>query len=159
MPCNLYGPNDTFDLEKSHVLSAMVRPFEEARVAGASAVTLWGTGGARREFLHVRDLVSAVFHLMGRWLEPNFVNVGSGEDLTIRELADDVRRATGYGGSVGWDPAKPDGMPRKCWDVTRLRETGFVLATALPAGIRELVEEFRSRGGKPDRRREEGARP
>ncbi len=145
MPCNLYGPNDSFDLERSHVLSALVRRFEEARLSGAAAVTLWGTGSARREFLHVEDLVSAVLHLLGTWHTPEFLNVGSGEDLMIRELAEEVRKATGFDGEIAWDPSRPDGMPRKCLDVSRLRDTGFRTSIALSEGISALVEEFRKR--------------
>lgn len=145
MPCNLYGPNDSFDLARSHVLSALVRRFEDARVEGAPEVTLWGTGSACREFMHVEDLAAAVFHLIGAWPSPDFVNVGTGEDVTIRDLAREVAAATGFAGRIRWDATKPDGMPRKCLDVSRLRSTGFQHRIDLPSGIRSLVAEYRSR--------------
>jgi GDP-L-fucose synthase len=143
MPCNLYGTNDSYDLAHSHVLSALVRRFEDARIEGAPEVTLWGTGSSFREFLHVDDLAEAAFHLLGAWHSPDFVNVGTGEDLTIRDLASEVARATGFEGRIRWDSTKPDGMPRKCLDVERLRSTGFRHRIDLPTGIRSMVEDYR----------------
>lgn len=135
MPTNLYGPGDNFDLETSHVLPALIRRFHEARLSGAPAVTLWGSGSPRREFLHVDDLAAACVLLLERYDGDAPVNVGSGEDLTIRELAATVADVTSYQGSVEWDTAKPDGTPRKLLDVSRLASLGFAPRIDLRDGI------------------------
>lgn len=135
MPTNLYGPGDSFDLETSHVLPALIRRFHEARHRGAPAVTLWGSGNPRREFLHVDDLAAACVLLLERYDEDAPVNVGSGEDLTIRELASVVGDVTSYQGEVVWDTTKPDGTPRKLLDVSRLAALGFKPRIALREGI------------------------
>lgn len=135
MPTNLYGPGDNFDLETSHVLPALIRRFHEARYSGAPAVTLWGSGSPRREFLHVDDLAAACVLLLERYDGDEPVNVGSGEDLTIRELASTVADVTSYQGLVEWDTAKPDGTPRKLLDVSRLASLGFEPQIPLRAGI------------------------
>ncbi|MFH8475506.1 GDP-L-fucose synthase family protein [Streptomyces sp. NPDC018000] len=135
MPTNLYGPGDNFDLETSHVLPALLRRFHEARRDGSPAVTLWGSGSPRREFLHVDDLAAACLLLLERYDGDEPVNVGCGEDLTIRELAAIVQDVTGYQGSVVWDTSKPDGTPRKLLDVTRLTSLGFAPQIPLPDGI------------------------
>jgi GDP-L-fucose synthase len=147
VPCNLYGTNDTFDLERAHVLSALVRRFCDAVDAGQTDVTLWGTGQARREFLHVDDLAEAILLLMERWASPDIVNVGSGHDLTIRALAGIVAEATGFGGRITWDTSMPDGMPRKCLDVSRLAALGFRPRIALREGVARTVREYRERRG------------
>ncbi|MBO0914754.1 GDP-L-fucose synthase family protein [Streptomyces laculatispora] len=135
MPTNLYGPGDNFDLETSHVLPALIRRFHEARLSGAPAVTLWGSGSPRREFLHVDDLAAACVLLLERYDGDEPVNVGSGEDLTIRELASTVADVTCYQGVVEWDTAKPDGTPRKLLDVSRLASLGFAPRIELRDGI------------------------
>ncbi|MFB7550563.1 GDP-L-fucose synthase family protein [Streptomyces sp. NPDC056154] len=135
MPTNLYGPGDNFDLETSHVLPALIRRFHEARRDGTPAVTLWGSGSPRREFLHVDDLAAACLLLLERYDGEDPVNVGCGEDLTIRELARTISEVTGYQGMVEWDAAKPDGTPRKLLDVSLLTSLGFTPRIALRDGI------------------------
>ncbi len=135
MPTNLYGPGDNFDLETSHVLPALIRRFHEARRDGAAEVTLWGSGSPRREFLHVDDLAAACVRLLEAYDGDEPVNIGCGEDLTIRELAETVRDVTGYQGRIGWDTSKPDGTPRKLLDVTRLSSLGFKPQIPLRDGI------------------------
>jgi len=137
MPTNLYGPRDNFDLESSHVLPAMIRRFHEASLAGAPAVTLWGTGTPRREFLHVDDLASAACFAMQHYDEPEPLNVGVGEDLTIAELAALVARATGYTGRILFDSSRPDGTPRKLLDISRLTALGWRPRIALEEGVDE----------------------
>ncbi|MFI6727085.1 GDP-L-fucose synthase family protein [Streptomyces atratus] len=135
MPTNLYGPGDNFDLETSHVLPALIRRFHEARRDGSPAVTLWGSGSPRREFLHVDDLAAACLLLLERYDGDEPVNVGCGEDLTIHELAKTVKDVTGYQGRVEWDASKPDGTPRKLLDVSRLTSLGFAPRIPLRDGI------------------------
>ncbi|WP_097878724.1 GDP-L-fucose synthase [Streptomyces sp. ms184] len=135
MPTNLYGPGDNFDLETSHVLPALIRRFHEARGDGAPEVTLWGSGSPRREFLHVDDLAAACVTLLEAYDGDEPVNIGCGEDLTIRELAETVRDVTGYEGRIAWDTSKPDGTPRKLLDVTRLNALGFTPKIPLRDGI------------------------
>lgn len=135
MPTNLYGPGDNFDLTSSHVLPALIRKFDEAKLAGAPAVTVWGTGLPRREFLHVDDLADACVFLMERYQGSEIVNIGTGEDLTIAELAELVRDVVGYGGRIVYDPTKPDGTPVKRLDVSRLTALGWRYRIALRAGI------------------------
>ena len=143
MPCNLYGPNDSFDVEHSHVLSAMVRKFVDAARSGASQVTLWGTGSARREFLHVDDLAAAVLLLMEKWTSPDIVNVGCGNDVTIRELATTIAAKAGFTGELAWDSSMPDGMPRKCLDTSRLAALGFRPVISLEMGIEQMIGDYR----------------
>ncbi|GGS47341.1 GDP-L-fucose synthase family protein [Streptomyces badius] len=135
MPTNLYGPGDNFDLETSHVLPALIRRLHEARRDGAPEVTLWGSGSPRREFLHVDDLAAACVTLLEAYDGDEPVNIGCGEDLTIRELAETVREVTGYEGRIVWDTSKPDGTPRKLLDVTRLNALGFTPEIPLRDGI------------------------
>lgn len=142
MPTNLYGPWDNFDLENSHVLPALMRRFHEAKQAGLPEVTLWGTGSPRREFLHVDDLADACVRLMERYSGDLCLNVGTGEDLTIAEAAETVRRVVGYRGDIRWDSSKPDGAPRKLLDVTRLHELGWRHRIGLEEGLRSLYEAF-----------------
>ena len=132
MPTNLYGPGDNFDLEGGHVLPALVRRFHEAREAGDDSVTVWGTGTARREFLHVAD---ACLFLMDRYSEAGHVNVGTGVDLTIRELAETVRDLVHPEGELVFDTSRPDGMPRKVLDVSRLTDLGWTATTSLAEGL------------------------
>jgi GDP-L-fucose synthase len=137
MPTNLYGPGDNFDLETSHVLPALLRRFHEARLAGAPSVTLWGTGQPRREFLHVDDLAAACVFLMEHPSPPEIVNVGTGVDVTIAELAVLVRSVVGFEGQILWDPSKPDGTPRKLLNVDRLSALGWRASIGLEEGVRE----------------------
>ncbi|MFH8376572.1 GDP-L-fucose synthase [Streptomyces cyaneofuscatus] len=135
MPTNLYGPGDNFDLETSHVLPALIRRFHEAQRDGAPEVTLWGSGSPRREFLHVDDLAAACVTLLEAYDGDAPVNIGCGEDLTIRELAATIAEVTGYQGRIGWDTSKPDGTPRKLLDVSRLTSLGFKPQIPLRDGI------------------------
>lgn len=145
MPCNLYGPNDSFDPLHSHVLSALVRKFVDAASENRSTVTVWGTGAARREFLHVDDAARAVLLLLERWDSPHIINVGFGEDVSIKKLAETIADVVGYRGTIAWDASKPDGMPRKCTDVSRLLQLGFQPQISLRQGIASMVEEYRKR--------------
>ena len=153
MPTNLYGPGDNFDLETSHVLPALIRRFHEAAEAKAPSVTLWGTGTPRREFLHVDDLARACLAVMERHEGEQILNVGTGEDLSLRDLAELVARATGYEGRILWDPSKPDGTPRKVLDVGRIRALGWEPRIGLEEGIRETLrwyrESLRGEDGNP----------
>jgi len=137
MPTNLYGPGDNFDLQSSHVLPAMIRKFHEARLAGAPQVVVWGTGTPRREFLHVDDLADAAVFLMQNYDEPEIVNVGTGIDVTIRELAEMIARVTGYDGEIVFDTSKPDGTPRKLLDVSKLTALGWKASVSLEQGIEQ----------------------
>jgi GDP-L-fucose synthase len=143
MPTNLYGPGDNFDLKSSHVLPALVRKFLEAVQRGDETVTLWGTGAPRREFLHVDDLAAAAVFLMQNYSKELFINVGTGTDVTIRELAQLIADATGFKGSIITDPTKPDGTPRKLMDVSRLKAMGWKPRISLEEGIERTVREYR----------------
>lgn len=145
IPCNLYGTNDSFDPQSAHVLSSLVRKFVDAVDNGEGEVTMWGTGAARREFLHVDDLADAVLFLMTHPDPPEIINVGSGFDVSIRELAERVARAAGFGGKLLWDASKPDGMPRKCLDVTGMTALGFRPRIGLEEGIAMTIAEYRDR--------------
>jgi GDP-L-fucose synthase len=142
MPTNLYGPNDNFDLQSSHVLPALIRRFHEAKTAGASEVTLWGTGTPRREFLHVSDLADAVVFVMNHYDEEQIINVGTGEDIRISDLAALVSEVVGYSGAIRYDTTKPDGTSRKLLDVSRLRSLGWRPRVPLKQGIQETYEWF-----------------
>ena len=140
MPTNLYGPGDNFDLESAHVIPAMIRRFHEAKISGAPAATLWGTGTPRREFLHVDDLANAACFLMEDYDAPEALNVGVGEDLTIAELAALVARVIGYSGCVAFDSSRPDGTPRKLLDVSRIHGLGWHAQIPLERGIASTYE-------------------
>ena len=135
MPTNLYGPGDNFDLETSHVLPALMHRFHDAKVAGDPTVTVWGTGSPLREFLHVDDLATAVLHLLDNYDEPGPINVGFGEDLPIRELAELVADVVGYEGELIWDTTRPDGTPRKILDSSRIRASGWEPRIGLREGL------------------------
>jgi GDP-L-fucose synthase len=137
MPTNLYGPGDNFDLESSHVLPALLRKCHEAKSAGAPEVTVWGTGQPRREFLHVDDLADAVVYLMQHYDAEDIINVGVGEDITIRELAEMMASMVGFSGALRFDPSKPDGTPRKLLDVSRLFAFGWRPQISLREGLRQ----------------------
>lgn len=136
MPTNLYGPGDNFDLESSHVLPAMLRKFHNAKESNAAEVVLWGTGSPRREFLFVDDLADACLFVMRNYDGEQFLNVGTGQDLSIRELAELVAQVTGYSGRIAWNTNMPDGTPRKLLDVSRLQDLGWKAKTSLSDGIR-----------------------
>ena len=142
MPTNMYGPNDNYDLQTSHVLPALIRKFHEAKIADNPAVTCWGTGAPRREFLYADDLARACVFLMQNYSEEQFINVGFGSDITIRELADLVKRIVGFEGEILWDTSKPDGTPRKLMDSSRLFALGWKPKTDLETGIRFAYEDF-----------------
>jgi len=143
MPTNLYGPNDNYDLNNSHVLPALIRKFHEAKKKGEPSVMLWGTGKPRREFLHADDLADACFFLMQQYDEPGFVNIGTGEDLEIGELALLVKKIVGYEGKIEHDLSKPDGTPRKLMDVSKLNRLGWKASITLEEGIRRVYEDFK----------------
>jgi len=143
MPTNLYGPNDNYHPQNSHVLPALIRKFHEAKMAHEPFVTLWGTGTPRREFLHVDDLADACFYLMQHYEEPGFVNIGTGEDLPILDLAKLVQQIVGYGGEIRHDLSKPDGTPRKLMDVRKLHALGWKASIGLEEGIRAVYAEVK----------------
>ena len=143
MPTNLYGPEDNFDPETSHVVPALLRKFHEAVASGAREVTLWGSGQPRREFLHVDDLADASVFLMESYSSAEIVNVGTGEDLTILELAELIGEITGFGGELRLDSSKPDGTPRKLLDVSRLTELGWKARIGLREGLRQTYEWYK----------------
>ena len=144
MPTNLYGPGDNYDTEHGHVLPTMIRKFETARVNGSQKVTLWGSGSPLREFLHVDDLASACLFLLEMENPPDLVNVGSGREVTIRQLADMVKEATGSQAFIEWDRTKPDGTPRKLCDTRLIRKLGWAPKIDLAAGLRRTVDEYRA---------------
>ena len=143
MPCNIYGTNDHFDLERSHVLSALVRRFVDAKDESKPSVTLWGTGVARREFIHVNDVAESLIFLMEKWNSPDIVNVGTGVDISIRELAILIADQVGYRGEICWDTSKPDGMLRKCLDTSQLNNIGFKPNISLQEGVALTISEYR----------------
>ncbi|CAG5073556.1 GDP-L-fucose synthase [Dyadobacter sp. CECT 9623] len=142
MPTNLYGPNDNYDLNNSHVLPAMIRKFHEAKEENRPAVELWGTGSPLREFLHADDLADACYFLMQNYNEPGFVNVGVGADVTIKSLAEMIRDIVGYDGGINWNTDKPDGTPRKLMDVGKLHGLGWKHRIELEDGIRVTYQDF-----------------
>ena len=142
MPTNLYGPYDNFDLETSHVLPAMIRKFHDAKEDGHTPVTLWGSGSPMREFLHVDDVASAVLFTLTNEMEHDLYNVGTGKDITIKQLAETIQDITGHEGEIIWDSSKPDGTPRKLMDVSRMKEAGWSYSIELEEGIRRTYEWF-----------------
>ncbi len=144
IPCNVYGPGDHFEFERSHVVSALVRRFIEAKWNDSPIVTLWGTGNARRELLHVDDLADACLFLLHNYDSPEIINVGSGYDLTIRELAETIANIVEYNGRLDWDITKPDGMPQKLLEVNKLNKLGWQYKIDLETGIRSVVKDFES---------------
>jgi GDP-L-fucose synthase len=142
MPTNLYGPNDNYDLQNSHVLPALLRKFHEAKVNGYPFVEIWGTGTPRREFLHVDDLAQACLLLMNDYHQQGFVNIGTGSDIDIKSLALLIKEIVGYAGNIKFDPSKPDGTPRKLLDVSRLNKLGFKSRIGLREGIQMVYNDF-----------------
>ena len=142
MPTNLYGPGDSYHPQNSHVLPALIRKFHEAHETGAGEVTLWGTGSPKREFLHVDDLADACVFLLGLDNPPDWVNVGWGEDVSIKELAGLVAETVGFQGDIRWDSSKPDGTPRKLMDVSRLKDAGWKARTGLKDGIQKTYRSY-----------------
>jgi len=145
MPTNLYGPNDNYDLNNSHVLPALIRKFHTAKMSGDSEVEVWGTGSPLREFLHVDDLAEACMHLMLHYNEKLFVNIGTGEDLSIKALAEMVKEITGFQGNIRWNTEKPDGTPRKLMNVSRINAAGWKHRIALRDGITSVYEDFKTK--------------
>ena len=143
MPCNLYGTNDNYDLYSSHVVSATIRKCVDAVDEGRDTVTIWGSGNARREFLHVDDAAAAILFMLEHYHAPQFINIGWGEDVTIRTLAEIVAELSGFNGTVVFDTSKPDGMPRKVMDVSRMREMGFAPQITLEQGLQQTIQEYR----------------
>ena len=143
MPTNLYGPGDNYDLQNSHVVPAVLRKFHEAKVQGDPTVTCWGTGSPRREFLHVDDLAEACLFLMEKYDDKPFVNVGTGTDLPIRELAETIQDIVGFEGELIWDTGKPDGTPRKLMNCDRIHALGWTHRISLEDGLRTVYEEYK----------------
>ena len=142
MPTNLYGPNDNYDLKKSHVLPALIRKFHEARKNNHAPVTMWGTGSPKREFLHVDDLADACYHLMQHYDESGLVNIGTGTDVSIKDLALLVQKIVGHTGDIEHDLSKPDGTPRKLMDVSKLKAAGWEASISLEQGIRSVYDQL-----------------
>ena len=142
MPTNMYGPGDNFDLENSHVLPALIRKFHDAKVQGKASVTLWGTGSPKREFLHSDDLGHACVFLIENYDDEVAINVGVGEDVSIKELAELIQGIVGFEGEIDWDSSKPDGTPRKLLDVSRLEALGWKPTIALEQGLKSTYEWF-----------------
>lgn len=144
MPTNLYGPNDNYDLKNSHVLPALIRKFHEAKVENKPYVEVWGSGTPKREFLFVDDLADACIFLMNNYDGKEFVNVGTGEDISIKDLALLIKEIVGFEGELKFDSSKPDGTPRKLMDVSYLKDLGWKYKTGLREGIEKVYEEFKS---------------
>lgn len=147
MPTNLYGPNDNFSPTGSHVLPALIRRYDEAASSGAESVTNWGTGSPRREFLHADDMADAVLHLLEHYDGPGQVNVGTGSDATIREIAETIAGVVGFEGETAWDTSKPDGTPQKLLDVSKLAEAGWTAKIGLEEGLERTVAWYRDHVG------------
>lgn len=149
MPTNLYGPNDNYDLENAHVLPTFIRKFHEAKIAGAKEVVIWGSGTPRREFLHADDLADACVYLMDNYNEAGLVNIGTGIDLTITDLAMMVREVVGFTGELVYDSSKPDGTPRKLMDVSKLTGLGWTYKISLREGLEKVYSEYQSMVAHP----------
>ena len=147
MPTNMYGPNDNYDLQNSHVLPALIRKFHEAKAANAPTVTCWGTGSPLRDFLYADDLARACVFLLENYSEEQFINIGAGKEVSVQELTETVRRVVGFNGVIVWDATKPDGMPRKLMDSSRLLALGWRPQVDLESGIRLAYEDFLKRFG------------
>jgi GDP-L-fucose synthase len=150
MPTNMYGPGDNFDLENSHVLPALIRKFHDAKTKGKASVTLWGTGSPMREFLHADDLGRACVYLLENYNDEIAINVGVGEDIAIKKLAELIKGIVGFQGDIVWDNTKPDGTPRKLLDVSRITALGWKPEISLEDGIRSTYEWFKVHQGLAD---------
>jgi GDP-L-fucose synthase len=144
MPTNLYGPGDNYHPENSHVIPALIRRFHEAKIAAAPEVVCWGTGNPRREFLHVDDLAQGCLHILRAETPPDWINLGTGEDCTIRELAETIAKVVGYQGNIHWDTSRPDGTPRKLMDVSKLKALGWTPETTLLEGLKAAYADFQA---------------
>jgi GDP-L-fucose synthase len=144
MPCNLYGPNDSFDLKHAHVLSSLVRKFTDARDEQLEEITLWGRGIARREFMHVNDVARGILFMIDNYDNHQFINIGWGTDVSIKELAEIISKKIGFMGMIKWDSGKPDGMLRKCMDVSKMRALGFQPEISLSDGIDEMINIYKN---------------
>ncbi|MEL6193432.1 MAG: GDP-L-fucose synthase [Bacteroidota bacterium] len=142
MPTNLYGPNDNYDLQNSHVLPALIRKFHEAKVNGSPSVEIWGDGSPKREFMHVDDLAEACLYMLENYDEKPFVNIGVGEDISIKDLALTIKKIVGFEGELAFDTSKPTGTPRKLMDVGRLNDMGFKPSYSLEEGIKHVYQDF-----------------
>ena len=140
-----YGKNDSFDPNHSHVFSALIKKFYDAKIDNKKSVTVWGTGVARREFMNVSDAVDAIIFLMEDWKggQYEFINLGTGSDISIKELAELIAKKTGFTGKLEWDTTKPDGMLKKCLDVSKIIELGYTPSVSLEQGIEEMIEEYK----------------
>jgi GDP-L-fucose synthase len=147
MPTNLYGPNDNYDLQNSHVLPALIRKFHEAKINGQPSVEVWGTGSPLREFLHVDDLAQACCFLMQNYNDKEFVNVGCGNDLSIKELAEMIQGIVGFQGELIWNTDKPDGTPRKLMDISKIKSLGWSPKIELQTGIESVYQDYQSKQG------------
>jgi GDP-L-fucose synthase len=147
MPTNLYGPGDNYHPEYNHVVAALIRRFHEAKRSGVANVAVWGTGTPRREFLYVEDMADACIHLMKTYSNPELVNIGTGEDITIAEFARVVAASVGYTGTISFDPSRPDGTPRKLLDVSRLDRLGWRARTSLGDGIKLAYQAYLAEHG------------
>lgn len=144
MPCNLYGPNDSFDLSHSHVLSALIKRLTDAKDLGMKEIELWGSGKARREFMHVEDCARAIHYMLNNYSNSEFINIGWGEDVSIKELADLILEELNYDISIKWNTNKPDGMLRKCMDVTRMKNLGFEPTITLRDGVKQMLDIYKT---------------
>ena len=145
MPTNLYGPNDNYDLQNAHVLPSLVRKFHEAKLNNSSEVNIWGSGTPKREFLHADDLADACIYLMNNYSDAGLVNIGTGEDISISDLAGLIQKVVGYEGSIVYDSTKPDGTPRKLMDVSKLTGLGWTFSISLEKGLELVYKEYQSR--------------
>ena len=145
MPCNLYGTNDNFDPQHSHVMPAMIKKFVDAVDNSDDTVTMWGTGVARREFMNVDDCANAIVFMMENYDKSGFINIGTGEDISIYDLAYLIANLTGFNGKILWDSTKPDGMMLKCLDVSKMKEIGFTPTISLEDGIRKMINEYKEK--------------
>ena len=143
MPCNLYGPNDNFDPRHSHVMSALIRKFVEAKEKKKEQIIMWGTGKAKRELMHVNDAARAIVFLMEIYNKPSFVNIGTGTDISIKDLAKLIAKKVNFNGKILWDTTKPDGMPRKCLDVKILKSLDFKHKIEITKGIDMMIKEYK----------------
>jgi GDP-L-fucose synthase len=144
IPPNLYGPNDSFDLEHCHVLSALVKRFSDAVSNNDKEITLWGTGIARREFMHVDDLAKSVVYLLEKKVEKELINIGWGKDISIKELAEIIAKKTGFSGEIQWDSSKPNGMLKKCMNIDRMNELSITPNIKLNDGVDEMIKIYKN---------------